>query len=73
MSSGLSDVAEAAAASVPLRLLPDEVAAVLDFEQPVNNRPPAKAQSGSMTINWTVGRKYPMRIELTQSTKTEVP
>ncbi len=26
-----------------------------------------------MKINWTVGRKYPMRIELTQSTKTEVP
>ncbi|HXR47801.1 MAG TPA: DUF6263 family protein [Candidatus Limnocylindrales bacterium] len=26
-----------------------------------------------MKIKWTVGRKYPMRIELTQSTTTEVP
>ena len=26
-----------------------------------------------MKIKWTVGRKYPMRIELTQSTKTDVP
>jgi len=26
-----------------------------------------------MTIKWTVGRTYPMRIEVAQSTKTEVP
>jgi hypothetical protein len=26
-----------------------------------------------MKIKWTVGRKYPMRIELAQTTKTEVP
>ncbi|MGH7992878.1 MAG: DUF6263 family protein, partial [Limisphaerales bacterium] len=33
----------------------------------------ASDQPVDMKIKWTVGRKYPMRIELAQSTKTEVP
>ncbi|HLX95005.1 MAG TPA: DUF6263 family protein [Verrucomicrobiae bacterium] len=33
----------------------------------------ASDQPVDMRINWTVGRKYPMRMELDQTTKTDVP
>ena len=35
--------------------------------------PVASDQPVDMRINWTVGRKYPMRMELDQTTKTDVP